>query len=363
MIKKTMMFVFFIFSITSCFAQSKKFYFYHPEQNFGSESVFNPITLYLNGSFDILRNGGHEKRLSMQNFSDNFKTIYKALKDPFPVIKRKGWNEFTKEEFPNFDLKGNNLNFMPNLPIHTIGNGMQFVKVSEWYAFHNYPLPKTLGLLTTISYQVMNEMTEQNLSDKLRTDPIADFWIYNNLGFILFSFDGVKRFFSETFVVNDWSMQPMYNPFNDNIENAGQQYSGKLKINNKLDLFTQWGIDGLIGLSFRIDKDNSFSLAGGTVVNKISYSEEQGIQITKADKIDPAIAVFWDINNSLMFTSHLSGHSNFVLLKTNMFPGIINYKNVSLGIYNAITIKENKFNELLLGISVNKFPVGILKNF
>lgn len=34
-----------------------EYYFYNPDIDYGSESIFNPISLFINGSFDILRNG------------------------------------------------------------------------------------------------------------------------------------------------------------------------------------------------------------------------------------------------------------------------------------------------------------------
>lgn len=361
MLRNLIVFLLIIIPINSVFAS--KLYFYHPEQNYGSESVFNPITLNLNGGFDILRNGGHDKTLSGQRFRHNFKYVWKALKDPLGNVDRKGWKEFSEEEFPNFDLKGEKLNFLPNIPIHTIGNGMQFVKVSEWYQVHHYPFPKTLGLMTTMSFQVLNEMTEQNHSDQVRTDPIADFWIYNNLGFILFSFDGVKEFFSSKFIINDWSPQPMYNPFNDQIENAGQQYSGKICLNDKVDLFCQWGVDGLIGLSYKKDNTHSLSIGGGTIVNKLGYFQQGEFNVAKAENVDPAVGFFWDKNNSLMMSVHLSGNSEYQFIRTNVFPGVVQNQYFDLGIYNSIQIKDNHLHESLLGVTIKHFPVGILKNF
>ncbi|HHJ52587.1 MAG TPA: hypothetical protein ENJ89_05290, partial [Caldithrix abyssi] len=36
-------------------AQQNKYYFYHPENDFGSELVQTPLVTFLNGGFDVLR--------------------------------------------------------------------------------------------------------------------------------------------------------------------------------------------------------------------------------------------------------------------------------------------------------------------
>ena len=41
-------------------AQKKHYFFYLPEIDYGSEAVSNPLTLLLNRSYDVLRNGGHQ---------------------------------------------------------------------------------------------------------------------------------------------------------------------------------------------------------------------------------------------------------------------------------------------------------------
>lgn len=61
--------------------------------------------------------------------------------------------------------------------------------------------------------------------------------IFNPLGILLFSYDGVKKFFSETLPLYDWSLQPFFNPFNNHIENVGEQYVLNYPINEKYTVF------------------------------------------------------------------------------------------------------------------------------
>ncbi len=337
-----------------------EYYYYNPDIKVGSEAYFNPISMSLNGGFDILRNGAHDKRLTSQHYAIGFKYVMKSLAKPITTIEDVGWKTFFEQEFPNFKLQKENLNFMPNFPIHTLGEGMRFVKVSEWYHYHNYPYPKTLGLLTSITYQLLNETLEQGDLQQRRIDPVADVHFYNNLGFLMFSFDSVNRFFSETFVINDWSLQPMYNPLNDFVENAGEQYMGKLHLKNNYSLFCYWGMDFLIGTSIKKKNDYSISVGVGQVAHRIETKLIDDVFVPVVSTVDYALGIFYDYNNSLLANTHLSFNKKFLRIKTNIYPGFMEFSGLQPGLFTQITNKDNKFHDILFGISVNKLPFGLV---
>ena len=58
-------------------ADEHKYYFYHPENNIGSEASFNPIVVILNGGFDVLRNGKNSKNiLTLKRFDTKQKSLF-----------------------------------------------------------------------------------------------------------------------------------------------------------------------------------------------------------------------------------------------------------------------------------------------
>lgn len=156
--KKIFVAVLFLSSVIK--ASDKPYYFYNPDQEYGSELRFSPFTLWVNGSFDILRNGGHYKDI-----------------------------------------------FKPNFGLHLIGNGMQFVKLSEWYDYHQYSYPKLLSFATTTTYHLFNEIFENGSFKGTNVDPISDILIFNPLGMLLFSTSAFKEFFFEKLPLLDWSLQ------------------------------------------------------------------------------------------------------------------------------------------------------------
>lgn len=360
MLKLKILFLVLSFFYISDILSSNEYYYYNPNIDKGSEAFFNPASMWLNGGFDILRNGAHDKRLTNQYYRTGFKYVMKSLSQPIATIKDIGWSKFFEQEFPNFKLKRENLNFMPNFPIHTIGEGMRYVKVSEWYHYHNYPYPKTLGLITSITYQLMNETLEQGDLEQRRVDPVADVHFYNNLGFILFSLDSVNRFFSETFVINDWGLQPMYNPTNDFVENAGEQYMGKLHIKNDYSLFCYWGMDFLIGTSKEIGDGYSVSIGIGQVANRIETIIVNDVFTPVASTIDFAFGIFYDYRNSLLANAHLSFNKNFFRLKSNIYPGLWEIGRVKPGLFTQLTVRDKEVMEFMLGFSIDKLPFGLV---
>ncbi len=356
--KKILLIISFFYMIY-CYAELNHYYFYQPEIDLGSEGSFTPMSMWINGGYDILRNGAHDQQLTNQEYRNGFKYVCKSLAHPIDSIELIGWDNFLAQEFPNFKLRSEKLNFMPNIPIHTIGEGMRYVKVSEWYDYHGYPFPKTLGLLTSISYQFMNETLEQGNCKTMRTDPLADIYVYNNLGFILFSIKPVKRFFSETFVVNDWSLQPVYNPFNDHIDNAGEQYMGKVKVKGDYSLFCYWGMDFLLGMSVKKDNDRSISIGLGQSANKIGSKVVNGIYVPVVSSVDPAIGVFYDYKNSLIANAHFSFDKDSIHLKTNVYPGLVSIKGVKPGLFAEYTSSRNHVKKAIIGFSIQKVPIGL----
>ncbi|RPI00512.1 MAG: hypothetical protein EHM72_08985, partial [Calditrichaeota bacterium] len=260
--------VFLSFSCSaSLFSEETKYYFHHPENNFGSDLIFNPASLFLNGTFDILRNNGRPKNIYKIPYRTGVDNVIENLTHPVQNIEKYGWTNFVENEVFNTSLNPDKMQFLPNYTLHLIGNSMQYIKLAEWYQHHQYPYPYLLSLATTLGYQFMNEVIENWDYRGANVDPIADMLIFNPVGFLLFSTDWGKEFFSEQFPIYDWSGQPYYNPGNGFMENAGQQYSAKIQFRSasRTSFFIHWGVFAALGLSYRMKNDCSLSVSYGSI--------------------------------------------------------------------------------------------------
>ena len=181
------------------FSQERKYYFYHPEINYGSELSFDPVTMFLNGSLDILRNGSHEnngesKDIFKLDYKTGIKNVWDNIRDPLKHINRFGWKNFITTEIFPIGTSKEKAHYIPNYSHHVIGAGMLYVKTAEWFDYHGFNHPYLYSILTATAYQYMNEVIENNHYVGSNVDPIADLLIFNPLGYFLFSFDSVKVF-------------------------------------------------------------------------------------------------------------------------------------------------------------------------
>ena len=345
-------------SISFC---NKNFYF-NPENDWGSDSYFNPINAIINGSYDILRNGnmGSKNFLDLPYLGSNDNIVYN-ITNPIDNIKKFGVKNFIELEIFNLSLDPKKGHFLPNIANHVIGNGMLNVKLKEWYKYHKYPYPSLMAISTTTFYQYMNEIVEHHAGTRyVNVDSISDLLIFNPLGLILFNFDFTNKLFTEITPVYDWSLQPIINPTNASLENAGQNYIMQfpfLRFKN-FQPFIYWGIHGIVGISYKQNNNHTFSVGLGRVVNRIksdikidSFLENT---IFFTPEMDGALSFFWDKNNSLLLSTLITG-PRFYNMQINIYPGVLKLKSFSPGIYCAF----GKTDGFVMGVTLNFLPIGI----
>ena len=348
-----------LFNISFAQESKNKYYFFHPEIDYGSEQYLNPLTTFLNGAYDVLRNGGHENNgetidIFKLDYLTGFSNIWDNISQPAYHISHYGWNRFLKQEIFPANLEQDKAQWVPNYGHHILGSGMLWVRMSEWYDHFGYTNPKLLAFLATTAYQVMNETLENNHSTKTNVDPIADLLIFNPLGFLLFSFDSVKEFFSQTVRMYDWSLQPVFNPQNHYLENAGLQFTFKYSLASKLDFFFYFGIYGIGGFSYALDDERHISIGAGTVVNRLNeHVIDDARFITPST--DGALGFFYDRNHSLLGSLIVTG-PRLYNTRINLYPGFLAYKGIKPGFFIGV----GQWDGLVSGFTLAHFPIGIL---
>jgi hypothetical protein len=336
-------------------AQQERYYFYNPNaRTYGSESQVGVVNVFLNGAYDMLRNGGHEKNVLKWDYAEGADQVWMNARNPFRTISTFGWKEFANQEIFNFTIGVKNAEFVPNIAGHTIGNGMQYAKLAEYLAYNNVPLPYLWSGLTSTAYQVMNEIVEAEGYRGINVDLVADLYMFNTAGIIIFSTEWGKRFFSETLPINEWSPQPLFEPVTGYLQNTGQQYY----IRKRFDLLGKWspfmyyGVFTIFGASYAYDAENTITAGAGRVVNKLREGRLRGFR-----KIDPQLdgtaGIFWDRNGSLM-TSVLFTGPGLYNMQLNIYPGVISIGGFSPGFYLA----AGEWDGFIAGITFSEFPLG-----
>ena len=345
-----------LLSTSRLIPQEKHYYFYRPAQTLGSDAAFNPLNLLLNGSFDAMRIGTQETHdLSRYNWRINAQNIWNNITDPVGSVRAYGWDKFRRQELFNLSFDINNLQFIPNFTDHTLGYGMLYAKVTEWYDAHDYPVPVIWGVGTSLLYQYVNEMMQNDERIYVNVDCVADYDFFNVLGYVLFSFDDVKKFFSESVQLNDWSLQPLYVPRNHQLQNVGQEFlmRYRLPFAEQYAPFICWGVNSVVGLSYRYDNSNSISLGIGQAVMGM-IENHRGDFISDTPRLDGALGLFWDNDGSLLAGLIVRGKSS-VNVELNVYPGLLEFHGIKPGCYVGAGDKEG----LVVGVTFMNIPISL----
>ena len=133
-----------ILLVTAVYSQDKKtYYYYRPEADCGTELVFNPGIVILNGTFDILRNGAHSKNILEQKYFKGMKNVWWNITHPIENVKQYGWKNFIGQEVIPLSMDKEKARYLPNYMHHVFGSGMIYKKMAEWYDYHGIKLMPT----------------------------------------------------------------------------------------------------------------------------------------------------------------------------------------------------------------------------
>ena len=335
---------------------SQQEYYFYTGKNFGSESLINPGSLIINAGFDILQSATHSRQVGTINFGTGARNVYNNLSDPFTQIDKFGWHRFLEQEvFPtSFHLE--KAQWFPNYTLHLIGGGVDGRMMEEWYRFHDIPYSSLFAGITVAAYHIINESIENDRYIGPNVDPIADIYLFDIGGAVLFSSDAVAEFFGRTLHVTAWGGQPAWNPKFNTLENHGQNYVLKYKLPfmQSTSLFYHFGDNGLFGLSFLRPNGESFSFAAGATQKQLRTVDVTNGARTVTVTLGWMAGIFYDRENSLLASVIASNRIN-ENIRLNLYPGVVYLWGFSPGLFAAVGNRH----QIIAGFSVQYSPIGL----
>lgn len=309
-------------------------YFYHG-RDYGSEALYNPISLVLNMGFDIIQLRNIDDRIFDFPFGRSAKNTFKNLVRPDLAIRDVGaWKWLKTEVLPiSFNRKG--AQWLPNYTLHLLGGGMTYTNISEWYDAHGVRRPKLLGLMTVVTGQLMNEILENQAYTGTNADPIADVYLFNIAGVLLFSSPRVNHFFSNTLHMADWSQMPTLTMPYGSIQNQGQYFALKyaLPFYPKLMLFARLGMSTHLGVSYRLNQEYTLSVGAGVRSYELDFLDSAARQVTVTTT--PTAGIFLDKNNTVIASLIWSQSSDY-WFQGSVYPGVLRLGRFSPGLWAVL---------------------------
>ena len=327
--------------------------YYYKGFNFGNQAVYNPVYIVLNGGFDMIQ-VGNKRNLKDFPFSNALKNIWKNISDPFGPINRYGWWNFISDQVLPLSLDKKNGQFWPNYTLHLIGGGMDYAQLKEWYEYHKYPIPGWLSAFTVMSYHFVNEVMENGTHVGDDVDPIADLYLFDIGGILLFTSENVKKFFSEELNLADWSQQPSFSLRNGELHNNGQFFSVKWKFpfSDSWHAFYYFGTNGVGGLSYKFKDGTAISVGAGLAASDLILLDEKTNKKTLG--LVGNFGVFYDKNNSLLASLSVTIKTDY-MINVNIYPGVIKLFGISPGLWGAYSQDGN----IIGGITFSWLPFGL----
>ena len=321
-------------------------YFFHG-YDYGSQAIFNPLTNILNRGFDVLQIRGGDRNPFETLHGSDVRNVLDNLAHAYGRVSDEGRWQFTREELLPLSWTQDTMRWVPNYTLHLIGGGMTYTALREWYEDHAVPWAGLLSAMTVMSSALINESLENKGVSGRNTDCIADIYFFDLGGILFFSFAPINRFFSETVVVSDWSMQPGLTWPGTSLNNQGNYFALKwsLPFYPALRLFGYLGLGSLFGLSYRLPSGLSWSLGAGLRSTRLINRSQ--VVLDNNVNLAASAGLFVDRNESLLASLVVSNVSDY-FISFNLYPNAIVRFQPGIGLWTAVS----KNGHLLVGISV-----------
>lgn len=327
--------------------------FFYRGRDYGSEALISPMALIVNGGWGILQLDNRDKRLIAVDYDNGATNLWYNIRQPLTVIRETGWWDFIQNEVLPFSTDSKDARYWPNYTQHLIGGGMTHRMMVEWFRAEGYPNPTAWSVATMVLYHGVNEVVENDYYVGYTTDPIADLYLFDPLGMLLFSSPGVCGFFSNTLRMADWSYQPAWNPSTGTLENNGQNFVVRYQLGqSRWSLFDYFGVHSEFGLSYARDDGSAISVGMGLRSGELL---DLGDGVKTVDLV-PSAGLFYDRDNSLMF-SLLYASAREYTLRANVYPGLVRLGPFNPGFFAAL----HRRGGLTFGFSFGNpaLPLGV----
>ena len=292
---------------------------YYKGYDYGSQSLYNPLTVLLNRGFDTLQLRPRNRSMWGQPMLLNLENVVDNLASPGRAIRLQGgFGRFARTELLPLTWTPRASRWVPNYTLHLIGGGQTYRQLREWYDAHDAPLPAAWSIGTLYLAAFTNEAIENQNVEGANTDAIADLLVFDLAGILFFSINPVARFFAHTVMVMDWSLQPAFTSLDGTLHNVGNYYAMKVPIplHTPLRLFAYAGYATEFGLSYKVG-EYSISAAGGVRFSNFLNAGEGAVVNTVNTR--PAGAIFFDRNDSLLASVQVADVTDY-FINANVYP-------------------------------------------
>ncbi|HEY6220572.1 MAG TPA: hypothetical protein VIV65_11010 [Gemmatimonadaceae bacterium] len=314
---------------------------FYTEKSYGSEAQFNPLNEILNEGFDVLSLESANRRIFDRPYSTDAGTVFTSLAHPMESIGRYGWGNFFRAEILPTSLTRTRTSgkWVSNYQLHLLGSGMVSLRLTDWYELHGFPAAAWFGQGTTLVAHLLNEMSENGGQRGLNEDPVPDIFLFDVAGFALWHQHWMQRAFSGRMQLTNWPGQATYDPATRTLENTGQYFILRtpLPLTDSWRFFYVMGMSSTAGLSKSIGGGQALSLGLG--LDGIPAIDATDSTPSHSSKVLPKATLYFDRNNSLLWSISVNNYSDANRVAINVYPGVLRIHGFTTGLWTQIPTK------------------------
>ncbi len=327
-------------------------YFYFA-RDYGTQAMYGPLWVFLNRGFDVLQDHIAPRQIFSFDYRTNTGNVLHNVVHPFPAISDRGWGTFLRQEIFPLSFTSATARWTPNYSLHLIGGGTTYRALQEWFEDHHTPVPRVWAAATVMLSALVNESLENHGVVGFNTDCLADLYVFDIGGIILFSFDLPNWFFSHEVVISDWSLQPSFTAPNGELHNVGNYFAAKwaLPFYRRLSLFSWFGEATTAGLSFKLNDEYAVSAAAGGAAVHLNNASTNTVENTVT--FVPTAAVFLDRNNSLLASLQVTDTDDY-FVHLNVYPHAFTARGPAVGGWAVL----DRHARVAVGLAIGR-PFGL----
>jgi hypothetical protein len=307
--------------------------FFYRGLTYGSESIVGPLDVLLNKGFDLAQVGNRERQIFDYPYATRHVTD--ALLHPGKAIDRiGGWGYFLRTQVLPLTFSTQYSKWAPNYFGHAITGGIVSRRLGEWFQAHGWPRPMLMGAAVTLAAAVLNEAYEHPGATRGSAGTVADLYIFDLGGVLLFSRDGIASFFSRRLNTTVWQSQASIAVPSGELVNNGNHMILKVPwgVIENTSLFFRTGLSGQLGLTLHRRGGLDVSAALGFEAGTMHIDDATG-----EETVDFVLTggVFVDRDGSLLASAVASAVADR-LLTLNVYPGVLGIAGGSLGFWMVL---------------------------
>jgi hypothetical protein len=329
--------------------------YFNADRGFGTDVYAGPFDALLNKGFAVAQWEDRNRAIFRHDYG--WAEVSASLTRPGAVVARRGgWGEVLKVHALPFYKGGyREPQWISNYFGHVFEGGLVHRRLIEWNRARGVPFPVVTAAAVTYASSIVNEAYET----PPRTDGVpaggnpgivTDLLIFDPLGILLFSFDGVARLAHRT-GVELWPSQGSLVLNDGTIHNNGESFVFKVPLpftDHRLFLRGGIGIEAGLSLGLRDALDLSIAVGQQSFARRIIAETE----LEEAD-FDWSGSVWLDRDGALLAGATFDRRTDR-RVALNVYPGWIRPGGLNLGGWLLVDSNGRPY----IGITGNTLGLG-----